>query len=97
MKIETPGYTIREQRLQWTNTIVQLHDMLCKCNKPLEHTIDNILSQEPNLRLEETTKLKIQKCLTTTTDGDRVGDADILEDGDLDALFATDFTEEETG
>lgn len=99
MQIEKPGYTKRELQLQWTNNIVQLHDLLCKCNKPLEHTIDNILHQEPNLRLEQSTKNLIEKCLTSGA-ADSITheeDADIIGDGDLEKLFAEDFTEDDTG
>lgn len=98
MQFENPGLKQTEQQLLWVNSIVHSHDMLCKCNKPLEHAIDSIIDQEKNLRLPESTKKKLQKCLSTTVeDGDPPGNDDIIQEGDLDALFAENFTEEETG
>lgn len=99
MQIEDPKYTKKQLKLQWTNNIVSVHDLLCRCDNPLEHTIDNLLQQEPNLRFSEETKKKLQKCLTTTDDGEKDGPAadDIIDHGDLETLFAEDFTEEETG
>lgn len=99
MQIEDPKYNKKQLKLQWTNNIVSVHDLLCCCDNPLEHTIHNLLEQEPNLRFSEETKKKLQKCLTSTDDGKKDGPAadDIIEDGDLENLFAEDFTEEETG
>lgn len=99
MQIEDPKYSKKQLKLQWTNNIVSTHDLLCRCDNPLEHTINTILEQEPNLRFSEETKKKLQKCLTFTAAGKEDGHAadDIIEDGDLETLFAEDFTEDETG
>ncbi len=97
MQVYTPGLTTRELSLQWRNMIVHFHDIICKCNSPLEHTIDNIICNEPNLRLPESTKKQLQKCLSGTADtgADAAAD-DGLQDGDLEALFA-DTDENDTG
>ncbi len=54
----------------------------CRCDNPLEHTIDTVLQQEPNLRFSEETKKKLQKCLTTSDAGKEDGPAadDIIND-----------------
>lgn len=99
MQIEPPQLTIKQQKSEWLNLLVHIHDLYCKCNKPLEHTVDLIVDKEKNLRLEHFTKLNLQKCLTggeiTTIQKD--GDDDGFAAGDLENLFAEDFTEEETG
>lgn len=97
MNFENPNYSPKELQLQWINNIVHTHDLLCKCSKPLEHTIHGIIKQEPNLRLEKETKKLLQKCLTGTENGGPVEDAlDGLGEGELEALFAED-TGEDTG
>lgn len=98
MQIEPPQFTKKQLRLQWTNSIVQIHDLICKCDKPLEHTIQNIFDQEKHLRFDNNTIQHFKKWLPTTTAdaGETAEDAlDIIDGGGLDALFADDFTEED--
>lgn len=97
MNFEYPDYSPKEIQLQWINNIVHTHDLLCKCTKPLEHTIYGILKQEPNLRFDKETKKLFERCLTTTENGGHEEDAlDGLGEGDLEALFAED-TGDDTG
>ncbi len=86
-------HNTKEQQINWINTLVHVHDLQCYCNKPLEHTIDTIFKQEKNLRLENSTKQNIQKCLTIDTVTIKEED-DQFGDGELEALFAEDGGEE---
>lgn len=95
MQIEPPELSPKQLQLQWTNSLVHTHDMLCKCNKPLEHTITNIILQEPNLRFNKASKQLIEKCLTTEDGEDGADALDIIDGGALDELFAEDFTEDD--
>lgn len=97
MNFEATNYTKKELQLQLTNGIVHLHDLTCRCDTPLQHIIDIIATREPTLQFQPETKKKIEKWLTTTDHGTTettTAADDILEDGDLDALFAADFDEE---
>lgn len=97
MNFQTPGLKKKELQLQWVNGIVHMHDMICKCNDPLEHAVDAIFDQEKHLRLTQSTQEKIKRCLTGGAE-DTQGGADAnIEEGDLTALFAEPFTEEDTG
>lgn len=79
----------RKRQLEWTNAICTLHDLLCTCPHPLQHTADHLYSFEPTLQPP-------QQCLTTVKDGDEKDIIDGLGEGELEALFAED-TEEDTG
>lgn len=79
----------RHKNLNWTNCICALHDLQCQCDNPLEHTIENIVKQEPNLKFNKELSVKIQKCLTTGDDGP-VDAVDGFGDGELEQLFAED-------
>lgn len=95
MQVNPANLSPKELKLQWTNAIVHFHDIICKCDKPLEHTIYNICDQEKNLRFNKETKKIIQQCVSTE-DGDGAADAlDIIDGGALDDLFAEDFTEDD--
>lgn len=94
MNIIPPKKNEKSTTLHFVNGVVHLHDLICDCPKPLEHSIHLILTQEPRLQFTENTKQKLQKCLTTTEkDGPEDG-IDGLEPGDLDALFADDMVED---
>lgn len=80
----------RNQRLDWINGIVQIHNLICGCEEPLKHTIEEIWAQEPSLHPYH------QSC-PGTGNGDHTGDVAELENGDLDRLFADDFGEEDAG
>ncbi len=79
----------RNRRLDWINGIVHLHNLVCGCDKPLEHTLEEIYTQEPQLHPYN----KI--CPTTTKDHATTG-LEELGDGDLERLFDEDFGEENT-
>lgn len=70
---------------QWVNTIYNTHDLCCGCNDAIKH-LAAILSRKGS-----------QLCLPSTSTADAGvqatdgGEEDILEDGDLDRLFAEDF------
>lgn len=96
MQIQPPIRTFKQTISDWKNLIVHVHDNICQCNKPLEHTIDTCTNNPTELRLNKSTKQQLQQCLSTREE-DGPGDViDGFEDGELDALFAQD-TEEDTG
>lgn len=84
----------RKTQLEWTNALVHIHDLICDCNQPLEHTIDTICTQEPSLKLNLQTSHKIKKCLTTTETTEKEDTVDGLDAGTLEALFAEDIGED---
>lgn len=90
---QTVPYTYKHKARDWVNTHVSVHDIYCSCNKPLEHIVLGIFDQEPNLRFDSEDKQKIQKCLTTTEDGDAL---DGFGDGELEKLFEEDIGEPDT-
>lgn len=92
-----PGYNKNELRLQLVNGFVHMHDLVCHCNRRLEHCIIIILEQEEHLRFTKEEKEKLKKCLGTTEDHTGGAADDFINEGDLDTLFAEDFTEEDTG
>ena len=76
--------------------MVHTHDMICECPTPLEHIIVHLFQQEPELRFKTPEKDLIKKCLTTTTTDGAVADPGDIGEGELNALFAQDFGEEDT-
>lgn len=80
----------KHKNLQWINLIVGQHDMLCHCDDPLKHTIFAILEQEPSIKFTEEESKQLQKCLTSTDQGDGAGGVDDFGDGELERLFAED-------
>lgn len=85
-KLLTPSiYSNKGLENNWVNLTWNAHDMICGCNNAWKHLAD-ILKRQGN-----------QLCLpsTSTDDAGTQTDAgeekDILEDGDLDRLFAEDF------
>lgn len=78
----------RKRKLEWTNIICSLHDLVCPCSHPLQHTVDHLYDIEPTL--------KPPSCPTTIKDGDGEDVIDGLGEGELEALFAED-TEEDSG
>lgn len=79
----------RNRRLDWINGIVHIHNLVCGCLKPLEHTLEEIYTQEPLLHPFN------KPCPGTGKDPSTTEDAE-LGDGDLDRLFEEDFGEENT-
>ncbi len=93
MNIIKPTLSIKHQKKEWINLLVHVHDLQCRCDKPLEHTAD-IIFEEPALRLEKSTIENIKKCQDTTAITPVADALDGIDEGDLSALFAEDFTEE---
>ena len=86
--LKPTAYQGRALELQWMNTTVNCHDLMCGCMKPVEHL---------QYLISTTSGLKCLPSTATATDGGDPGtDAvDVLEPGDLDTLFADDFTDED--
>lgn len=89
----TPAlYQKRALELQWMNNIVSSHDLMCGCNKPIQH-LEHCLD-----------KFSYKECRSTTAigypdggEGDHHGEEDLhIEEGDLDKLFEEPF-DEDTG
>lgn len=66
---------------QYVNAVYTVHDVLCGCLKPIDHLNDIIKRQECRHFKEGDTA-------TTTTGEETTGTHDVLENGDLDLLFA---------
>lgn len=88
--------SFKQLQLDWKNLLVHVHDNLCACDSPIEHTIHNLTENPKELRLSTATKKQLQQCLTTTDAHIKKDVIDGFADGELDALFAQD-TEEDTG
>lgn len=83
-------YNKKQQKLNFVNLIVSAHDLCCGCTDPLKCSVDTICEQEPTIK---------QKCLTTTTGAIQHGEEeeeDGFGDGDLEALFAEDFGDDDS-
>lgn len=88
----------RQKKLKWINGICHLHDIHCDCNNPLEHSIAEILLQEPEIKFNNQERDLLKKCLSTTTEEDRATtDAGFGDVEDLDALFTEDIGEDDQG
>lgn len=85
----TPAlYKGRSLELQWMNNTCNAHDLFCGCNNPIAH-LHHIIYKDNK-----------QLCLPSTEDGDGGEDNhgdDVILPGDLENLFAENFTEEDTG
>lgn len=79
--LQKPVYKGRALENQLINTVINAHDLCCGCLQPTNHLA--------YLFCSNTSK----KCPTTTTGEDHTEET-TLDAGDLDALFADDFTEE---
>ncbi|BAA93608.1 hypothetical protein TTMV3_gp1 [Torque teno mini virus 3] len=94
-------YGHRQKENNWINEIIHFHDNFCGCDEPIKHLIWKLAHNAPQLNIEKEDLQKLQKCLpTTTTDGTTGedqhtdaadGDADNIDEGDLDRLFEEDF------
>lgn len=87
----------RAKKLKWINCIVHVHDIHCDCTSPLEHTICEILQQEPEIKFNNQERDLLKKCLGTTTEEDHGDGIDAFGDGELEALFNEDTGEDATG
>lgn len=75
----------KNRKRDWINCIVQVHDLQCECGQPLEHTLQEIYEQEPQLK---------PTCATGTDPVTTGEGGDGFGDGDLEQLFAEDIGEE---
>lgn len=79
----------KNRRLDWINGIVHIHNLICGCEKPLEHTLEEIYTQEPLLH-------PFNKPCPGTGKDPHTTEEDVLGDADLERLFEGDFGEENT-
>lgn len=91
-----PRNSKRQQALKWMNMLAHVHDLICDCYNPIEHTAAFIFEQEKHLKFTPPEKDTIKQCLfgenTTTTAGDQ--DVDGLDAGTLEELFKEDAGDE---
>lgn len=81
-------YNKKQQKLNFVNLIVSAHDLCCGCKNPLKCSVNTICEQEPSIK---------QECLTTITgDTQDGGEEDGFGAGDLEALFAEDFGDDDS-
>lgn len=78
-------------KYDWINTIVSVHNLVCPCTKPLNHTIEEILRQEPNLKVHIP-----ERCHSGTAEATTPAADEFLGEGDLEDLFKQDFDEKDT-
>lgn len=85
-KLLTPSiYSNKGLENNWVNLTWNAHDMFCGCNNAWKHLADILNRQGSQLCLPSTST----DDAGTQTDG--ADEKDILEDGDLERLFAEDF------
>lgn len=88
----------RKRDVDWLNHLTSAHDLMCYCDKPLHHTIFQILETEPSLQKDKEFTTKLQKWCTTGDAGDTPqDDGEDAGLGDLDKLFEEDAGEDDTG
>ncbi len=99
-------YNVSGRTNSWINGIVQHHDTFCGCDKPFFHLFFHLKKNNGYPQCSPQEYNKILKCLGgTTPDTDTVaistdhtkedGPEKELDQGDLDALFDEEFTEED--
>jgi len=88
-KLITPRISPKNKKIDWINHLVSTHNLICGCEQPLTHTIEEILDQEPNLPFACPSCRGTGTAVATTKEDDGFGD------GDLEALFAGDFGDAE--
>lgn len=86
-KIITPKVSPKNRRIDWINLLAGTHNLICGCDEPLQHTIEEILHQEPTI------KVPCPRCHGSGPVDTTTGD-DVLGDVDLGAFFADDFGEQ---
>ncbi len=94
-----PHSTTRQKQLQLINGFVTQHDYLCCCDQPAFHCMI-ILCKQLSSELTDENKKQIIQCLGTTDTATATGPGDAAEElglEDLEKLFATEDTPEETG
>lgn len=78
----------RYQKLQWKNTLVNIHDLICSCREGLKHTLLTITEDKEEFKVTSEQKNNIEKCLISSEEIPTA--EDIIEDGELATLFAED-------
>lgn len=89
--LKTIPYSRRQQENNILNCVCGIHDLACGCKDPLKHVMMLIIEKAEPSNFTEEEKQKIKQCLGEdhTTTGDlTTHEEDIIENGDLDALFA---------
>nr|UHS18446.1 MAG: hypothetical protein [Betatorquevirus sp.] len=86
-KLLTPKISPKNKKLDWINHIASTHNLICGCPEPLQHTVEEIINQEPTI------KIPCKKCLGSGPEDTTPGE-DGFGVGDLEALFAGDFGDE---
>ncbi len=91
---QNPNYSKKYLENHLINNFVASHDLVCICKKPTYHILD-ILSRKIGPELSTPEKQQIKQCLgDAPTTADTTVDPDV---GDLDALFAEEDTQDDTG
>lgn len=75
--LKDPVYNRRALENQWINFTFQAHDLICGCDKVVDH-FNHLTKNQQCHHFEET---------TTTTTGDGEKDDPGFTEGDLEALF----------
>lgn len=78
----------RYQKLQWKNTLVNIHDLICPCQQGLKHTLLTITEDKEEFKVTKEQKNNIEKCLISSEEIHT--EEDIIGDGELATLFAED-------
>lgn len=87
-KLLQPKISPKNRKIDWINHICSAHGLVCGCDEPLKHTVEEIFEQEPEI------KEILLKCPGRGEDHTTAAD-DLLGDGVLDALFTDDFGDAE--
>ncbi len=82
-------YGGRAKEIAWLNATVTFHSAICGCDKPWKH-LEDILNT-PKIKCQYTTE---EDGFTLTKEKDGGPGDDNLDAGDLDRLFADDFTDD---
>lgn len=77
---------------QYLNGICNLHDLWCRCDDPLKHTVLTIFEKAKPNNFTEKQKKTIEKCLGDDAGDGKEGQEDFttIDAGDLESLFAED-------
>lgn len=82
----------RYQLLQWMNANATIHDMICDCNHPNKHFLQQLAKNQEQIKINKKEYKDLQQCLTIT---DEETGEDLTADvgfgpGDLEAIFRED-------
>lgn len=82
-------YGPRAKEIAWLNNTVTFHSAICGCEKPWKHLEDILKTQK--IRCQYTTE---EDGFSLTEEKDGKQEEDHLDSGDLERLFADDFTDD---